>query len=81
MFYDNRQVTEIRRGENDGVTLVNTNVVRVLKRIGSWSGDPVKIDLSLKDLGAEGRDGCALIVQQGGNGPILGAVSFPLPRG
>ncbi len=81
MFYDNRKVTEIRRGENDGVTLVNTNVVRVLKRVGSWSGKPMTIDLSLKDLGAEGRDTCALIVQQGGNGPILGAVSFPLPRG
>lgn len=81
MFYDRRHATEIRRGENEGVTLVNTNVVRVLKRIGSWTGTAVKIDLSLKQLGAAGRDACAVIVQQDGSGPILGAVSFPLPRG
>ena len=61
--------------------LVNTNVVRVLKRIGSWTGKAVKIDLALKRLGAAGRDACAVIVQQDGNGPILGAVSFPLPPG
>ena len=81
MFYDRRHATEILRGENEGVTLVNTNVVRVLKRIGSWTGEALKIDLSLRRLGAAGRDGCAVIVQQDGNGPILGAVSFPLPRG
>jgi hypothetical protein len=81
MFYDRRHATEIRRGENEGVTLVNTNVVRVLKRIGSWTGTAVKIDLSLQRLGAAGRDACAVIVQQDGNGPILGAVSFALPRG
>lgn len=80
-FYDKRHTTDIRRGENEGVKLINTNVVRVFKRIGNWAGTPVKIDLSLKELGAEGRDACAVIVQQNGNGPILGAVSFPLPRG
>ena len=80
VFYDRRHVTEIRRGENEGARLVNTNVVRTFTRIGSWTGEPVKIALPLKRLGAEGRDACAVIVQQGGNGPILGAVSFPLPR-
>ncbi|MHA1107490.1 MAG: DUF1223 domain-containing protein [Alphaproteobacteria bacterium] len=80
-FYDRRHVTEISRGENQGVKLVNSNVVRAFRRIGDWTGKPVKIDLSLKELGAEGRDSCAVIVQQNGNGPILGAVSFALPRG
>ncbi len=80
VFYDWRHTTEISRGENEGVKLVNTNVVRVLKRIGSWTGKAVKIDLALKRLGAAGRDACAVIVQQDGNGPILGAVSFPLPH-
>ncbi len=41
----------------------------------------MKIDLSLNEIGAKGRDAGAVIVQQNGNGPILGAVSFPLPRG
>ncbi len=80
-FYDSRHVTEIRSGENGGVKLVNANVVRTFRRIGDWAGKPVKIDLSLKELGAEGRDRCAVMVQQNGNGQILGAVSFALPRG
>ena len=81
MFYDKRHVTRIRRGENQGVELVNTNVVRVFKRVGSWSGGVTVLNISLKDLGAAGRDGCAIIVQAQGNGAILGAISFPLPRG
>ncbi len=80
MFYDNQHVTRIARGENRGRRLVNTNVVRSLKRVGAWRGDRMELTLSLDALGAEGRDGCAVIVQEADSGPILGAVSFPLPR-
>lgn len=80
VFYDRRHSTDIRRGENEGVTLVNTNVVRIFKRIGTWAGTPVKFDLSPDEFGARGRDACAVIVQRNGNGPILGAVTFPLPQ-
>lgn len=80
VFYDREHVTEIRRGENEGVKLTNSNVVRKLMRIGSWRGRELKLKLSLDELGAKGRDGCALIVQQAGMGPILGATAFPLPR-
>ncbi len=80
VFYDNRHSTEVSRGENQGATLVNTNVVRVLKRIGSYSGKALELDLSLAQLGAKGHDSCAVILQQDGFGPILGAVTFPLRR-
>lgn len=81
VFYDNRHSTKISRGENEGATLVNTNVVRVLKRVGSYSGKALELDLSLEQLGAKGHDSCAVILQQDGFGPILGAVTFPLPKG
>jgi len=81
MFFDKRHETPIRSGKNEGVKLVNFNVVRVFKRVGSWTSDAAKLDISLKDLGAAGRDSCAIIVQAAGNGAILGAISFPLPKG
>ena len=81
IFYDRRQETPIRSGENEGVKLVNTNVVRFFKRVGSWTGEAAKLDISLAEPGAVGRDACAIIVQAHGNGPILGAISFPLPKG
>ena len=80
MFYDNEHVTRIARGENRGRRLVNTNVVRSLKRVGTWRGDRMELTLSLDALGAKGRDGCVVVVQEADSGPILGAVSFPLPR-
>ena len=33
VFYDREHVTEIRRGENEGVKLTNSNVVRKLLRV------------------------------------------------
>ena len=80
MFYDNEHVTRIARGENRGRDLVNTNVVRSVMRIGTWLGDAKQFTLSLDAAEAKGRDGCAVIVQEAVAGPILGAVSFPLPR-
>lgn len=80
MFYDNEHVTRIARGENQGRDLVNTNVVRSVMRIGTWLGDAKQFTLSLDGVEAKGRDGCAVIVQEADSGPILGAVSFPLPR-
>jgi hypothetical protein len=80
-LYDREHITEIVRGENEGVKLVNTNVVRAIRRIGEWTGTRERIIVDLATLGAAGRDGCAIVVQDGGYGPILGAGSFPLPRG
>jgi hypothetical protein len=79
-FYDDEHVTKIARGENRGRRLVNTNVVRSMKQVGVWRGDELEINLSLSILGAKGRDGCAVIVQEADSGPILGAVTFALPR-
>lgn len=80
-MYDRSHVTEIARGENEGVRLTNTNVVRAIHRIGEWTGKRARFRIDLRALGATGRDACAIVVQEGGFGPILGADSFPLPKG
>ncbi len=72
-FYDDRHVTPVRRGENAGATLTNYNVVREWRRIGEWTGAPVEFALGPVP---QGRDACAVIVQEGDNGPILGAASM-----
>ncbi len=79
-FYDASHTTIIRAGENDGVTLTNTNVVRSMNPVGTWDGKAKELTLGLADLGAEGRDGCAILVQERNTGRILGAAAFPLMR-
>ena len=80
-LYDRARTTEIVRGENEGVRLTNTNVVRAIHRIGEWNGKRERIRVDLEELGAASRDACAIVIQEDGFGPILGADSFPLPKG
>ena len=78
--YDRSHETEIKRGENAGRKLRNTNVVRSLERLGTWMGERLEIPLDLAGAAARGRDGCAVIVQQGRNGPVLAAAAMNLER-
>ncbi len=77
-FYDYERTTAIESGENDGTTLTNTNIVRSMARIGDWRGEAMEWTLPVEAVGGAGRDGCAILVQAGGNGRILGAVSLAL---
>jgi hypothetical protein len=79
--YDGLHTTEIRRGENEGVTLKNAHVVRSMRRIGSWSGKAETMTVTLKDGEMAGRTGCAVIVQKPGGGQIIGAASLSFGRG
>ncbi|MEE9300420.1 MAG: DUF1223 domain-containing protein [Alphaproteobacteria bacterium] len=74
VVFDSEQVTEVSAGENAGRELRNVNIVRTIRRIGSWHGEPVEIILPLADLhsGPGSRDGCAIIVQLKDSGRILG---------
>jgi len=73
--FDKPHETKVRRGENRGRTLVNANVVRVLKVIGPWTGQPVEYSVSL--VGKKGDGGCAVIVQKRGHGHVVAAASMP----
>ena len=77
-LYDAAQETEVKRGENAGRKLRTVNVVRDLERIGTWMGDRLEIPLDLSVPAARGRDGCAIIVQEGRSGRVLAAAIMPL---
>jgi hypothetical protein len=68
--YDPRHSTPVRRGENSGATLDNFNVVRRFEKIGRWTGEAANWTLPA-DRFARGQ-GAAVLVQQGGHGPMLG---------
>ena len=71
--YDNAYETDVKRGENAGRTIRNTHVVRRMERLGTWMGERLEIPLNLDSASTRGNYGCAVLVQQGRNGPIIGA--------
>ena len=65
--FDRSLRTPVARGENSGRTLAQANVVRSLRILGTWSGEPVQFSEAVP----AGQD-VAVIVQQS-DGRILGA--------
>jgi hypothetical protein len=63
----------IARGENQGKTVTYNNVVRDLMPIGMWNGKPMTVQLERHSFMRPGADRCAVILQQGKAGPIVGA--------
>ena len=76
--FDRKHETEIPRGENTGRTLKNYNVVRRMTKLATWRGEAMEIDFDMAAAAADGRDGCAVIIQQGKGGPIIGAALLTL---
>ena len=79
--YDGAHETAVERGENRGKTLRYSHVVRELVELGTWTGEALVLPLDLAAAEAAGRAGCAVIVQEGRNGPVLGAVKMDLMAG
>jgi hypothetical protein len=63
----------IKRGENEGRTVTYSNVVRELMPIGMWNGKPMTVQLERHSFMRPGADRCAVFLQQGKAGPIVGA--------
>ena len=78
VVFDERHQTKVKRGENRGRTLVDRNVVRGLKRIATWSGTAIALDVPLDGLTMDPGDGCAVIVQSLADGRVLGAAKLAL---
>lgn len=76
--FDDEHRTDVQRGENSGQELVDANVVREFVSIGTWNGEALELSVDLAAAIADGRDGCAVIVQEGGVGRILGAALMEL---
>lgn len=78
--YEQRALTEIKRGENAGKTIAYHNIVRGLRNLGMWRGQSMEIAVQSTDLFRGERDGCAVVVQLGMTGPVLGAAKLDQPR-
>ena len=76
--FDDKHTTKIGRGENAGRTLSYFHVVRDIRRIGTWRGGAEEISLDLTAVRRQGFENCAVIVQEAGAGPIIGAASMRL---
>jgi hypothetical protein len=63
----------ITKGENRGKTIVYSNVARGLIPVGTWNGKPMTVKLERHDVMYGDADRCAVLVQQGRGGPIVGA--------
>jgi hypothetical protein len=63
----------IKRGENQGKVVTYYNVVRELTPIGMWTGKPMTVQLERQTFMRRDTDGCAVLLQQGRAGPIIGA--------
>ena len=63
----------ITRGENRGKTVTYANVVRELIPIGLWNGKATTVRLERHSFMHNGVERCAVLVQQGYAGPIVGA--------
>jgi len=71
--YDPSHSTKVLRGENEGATAHDYQVVRSFTAVGQWNGDA--LDLDLPGDAAAGES-AAIIVQSGGTGPILAAAKL-----
>jgi hypothetical protein len=68
-----KAIVSIGSGENQGRTITYRNVVRDMKSIGIWKGQPIAVDLPRQDVTGAPSDTVAVIVQQNGYGHVLGA--------
>ena len=64
---------KIKRGENTGKVGVYHNVVREWMPVGVWNGSAATIKIAHHAVKQSGADGCAIILQHGDAGAIVGA--------
>jgi hypothetical protein len=67
----------VRAGENRGRTLTYYNVVRELTSVGTWTGKPTTIKLDRSAVMKPNTESCAVLLQTGVTGPIVGAAYLP----
>ena len=76
--FDAKRTVDVQRGENSGRRLTYHNVVRNIRKVGLWRGDAMDISVDLAPMREAGRDGCVVIVQKEGGGPVFGAAQLRL---
>ena len=80
VMYDRSVSVPIERGENSGKTITYSNVVRKLRPIAMWKGEPMSVDLPRSEIKHAKVGSCAVLLQaeteSGLPGPILGAAAI-----
>jgi hypothetical protein len=76
VLYSEVEEVSIERGENAGRTIRYHNVVREMSPIGMWKGKAVSLNLPKSDVQGRGYGGCAVLLQAGSAGPIIGAAAL-----
>jgi hypothetical protein len=67
-------------GENSGHVLSYRNVVRDIRAVGIWRGQPLALDLPHADLAGAPHDTIVVILQESGYGRILGVAVLTRPE-
>ena len=76
--FDGEHSTRVLRGENEGQTLKDYQVVRSLSSLGTWQGAALDLTVPADKVGGDG--GVAVLLQQGnGAGRIIGAAQLKSP--
>lgn len=70
---DRMHTTPVDAGENYGRKLLNFNVVRDFRPIGTWSGEAVSLELDPETSGSMGEGHAILVQEKHGKGRIMGA--------
>jgi hypothetical protein len=70
---------KIGRGENTGKLVTYTNVVRDLIAVGAWANKPVRVEVKDPNTADAPRKRCAVLLQKGKVGPIVGAAWMAEP--
>jgi hypothetical protein len=78
--FEGKLSTRVTRGENHGQTLVNHNVVRLVRPVAVWTGAAIDMVVPLQDIAEVGPAFCAVFVQERGQGRILGAAVVDMRR-
>jgi hypothetical protein len=72
ILFDREHRTSVALGENGGKTLVEHQIVRSIRPVGTWRGSPTEILLDAEE-GQFTEGGCAVLLQRDGTGPIIAA--------
>jgi hypothetical protein len=75
--YLDRALTKVSRGENARRSLQEFNIVRSIKRVGRWNGQPQKMSVALAELPKEATS-VAVLLQRPAQGAIAGAATLSL---
>lgn len=75
--YLRHAVSSVGRGENAGRTLEEFNIVRDMRRLGSWQGEAQSFRVAVSSLPSDATD-VAVLVQAVGQAPFVGVGTYAL---